>query len=270
MSTQLGRTAMLIGLAVAANAALTLCATAAAAHSTGETGHSSKQGSTCNACHSGGVPPAVRFTGPDTVAAGETATYRFEVQSMGAAQHAAGFNVAASGGGLGIIDGQGEQFVAAVGELTHTMPKENVDMVAGWDFRWTAPAAPGAFTLFGAGNSVDRNGQNSGDRASTTTFVIHVGNETPTPTATAQPATPTTAATPRPSVGVTPTGGSGGCAGDCDGNHTVAVNEAVAAVGVALGTLSIDACRAADLDGDGRVGINELVAAITNELDGCR
>src|SRR5262245_57865934 len=181
MRTQLERMAMLIRLAVAANAALTLCATAAAAHSTGETGHSGRQRITCNACHNGGMPPAVRFTGRDTVAAGDTATYRFEVESMGAAQHAAGFNVAASGGGLGVIDGQGEQFVAAVGELTHTMPKENIDMVAGWDFRWTAPAAPGAFTLFGAGNSVNLNFQDSGDRASTTTFVIDVVIETPTP-----------------------------------------------------------------------------------------
>jgi hypothetical protein len=268
MTKRLRRAARLVRLAVATSAAVTFSATAAAAHSTGETGHSGQQGSSCNACHSGGTAPAVRFTGPDTVAAGATATYRFEVHSMRAGQHAGGFNVAASGGGLGAIDGQAEQLVATVGELTHTMPKENVDMLAGWDFSWTAPLAPGAVTLFGAGNSVNRNGQNSGDRASTTTFAIEVVDATATPTATAQPSTPTFTATPPP--GVTPTGGSGACVGDCDGSHVVAVNELVAGVGVALGTLPVDACRAADIDGDGRVGINELVAAVTNALDGCR
>jgi hypothetical protein len=237
-----------------------LYAAPSSAHSTGEIGHSGKQGATCNACHSGGSAPAVRFIGPDTIGAGETATFRFEAQSMRAAQRAAGFNVAASGGTLGAIDGQDEQFI--VGELTHTMPNANVDMVAGWDFSWTAPAAPGAFTLFGAGNSVNRNGLNTGDRASTATFAIEVVDVTATPTATSLPATPTT--TPPPTVG------SGSCVGDCDGSRAVAVNELVAGVGVALGSLPIDACRADDIDSDGHVGINELVAAVTNALEGCR
>ena len=90
----------------------------AQAHSTGETGHSGKQGPTCNDCHSGGVSPAVRFTGPTELGVGETGTYRFEVTSMATSQRAAGFNVAASDGGLDVLPDEGEQLVAADGELT--------------------------------------------------------------------------------------------------------------------------------------------------------
>jgi len=259
----------------AAAAAVLLCATAAAAHSTGETGHSGKQRSTCNECHSGGTAPDVRFSGPQSVTAGDIVTYRFEVQSMRGAQRAAGFNVAVSDGSLDVASDEDEQLI--LDELTHTMPKINSDMIAAWEFRWTAPLAPGAVTLFGAGNSVNRNGQDTGDRASVTTLVVAVVEATATPTATALPATPTLTTTPTPastqtapgSAGPSPTGGAARCVGDCDDSRSVAVNELVAGVGIALGTQSIDACRADDSNGDGHVSINEVIAAVANALDGC-
>ncbi len=234
------------------------------AHSTGETLHSGKQGSTCAACHAGGVTPAVQFIGPAAVEVGESAMYRFEVQSMAAKQIAAGFDVAASGGVLGTLPDQREQLIPVPGstaELTHTQPKSNVDMVAEWDFTWTAPPTPGTYTLFGAGNSVNLNGLPTGDRSDTATFhVVVSGGAAPTPTA-----TPLPTGTP-PGVR---TGPSGPCIGDCNGDGTVTVDELITGVNIALGTLSIDACSALDENRDGTVEINELVAAVASALAGC-
>jgi hypothetical protein len=243
---------------------------------TGETLHSGKQGATCSACHSGGVAPTVLFMGPSTVAVGATATYVFEVQSMATKQRAAGLNVADSDGTLGVLPQQGEQLIG--GELTHTVPKNNVDQVADWDFTWTAPAAPGAYTLFGAGNSVNLNGQSTGDRASATTFdIMVVGADPPTPTPTATPlpptATPAPTDTPTRPAGDTPTvippGSPLPCVGDCGGDGTVEVNELITGVNIALGNLPVSACPVFDANGDDLVGINELIAAVNNALSGC-
>ena len=59
------------------------------------------------------------------------------------------------------------------------------------------------------------------------------------------------------------------CVGDCNGNGTVAINELILGVNIALGSASIDECTAFDENGNGMVGINELVAAVNNALDGC-
>jgi len=59
------------------------------------------------------------------------------------------------------------------------------------------------------------------------------------------------------------------CAGDCDGNATVLVNELVVGVRIALGELAADACGAVDRDGDGSVSIAELIGAVGALLNGC-
>ena len=174
-----------------------LRAAPAGANSNGITGASGKQGITCTSCHSGGLPPEVRFIGPGTVAPGALATFRFEVQSIAPNQRRAGFNVASSEGRLDVVPDQGARRTQN-NELTHTDPKQNVDMLAGWDFTWTAPDTPGVYTLFGAGNSVNFNGQSSGDRSATTTLEVAVAVDTPTPTATPQPPTPTITPTRSP------------------------------------------------------------------------
>ncbi|MBX3026225.1 FG-GAP repeat protein [bacterium] len=81
---------------------------------------------------------------------------------------------------------------------------------------------------------------------------------------------PTRTPTPSPTVtpSATPTRPPA-CAGDCDGDGAVAVNELVAAVGIALGNLPLATCAAADGDGDGAVAINELIAAVNTALAGC-
>lgn len=59
------------------------------------------------------------------------------------------------------------------------------------------------------------------------------------------------------------------CAGDCDGDGAVTINELITGVNIALGTTSVAQCTAFDTDGDGLVAINELIAAVARALDGC-
>lgn len=59
------------------------------------------------------------------------------------------------------------------------------------------------------------------------------------------------------------------CAGDCDGNGRVTVDELVKGVNIALETGELSTCVAGDRDGNGRVTVDELVAAVTGLLAGC-
>lgn len=59
------------------------------------------------------------------------------------------------------------------------------------------------------------------------------------------------------------------CAGDCNFDGVVQINELVLGVNVALNILPVDQCEAYDANGDGMVGINELIAAVNNALSGC-
>ena len=58
------------------------------------------------------------------------------------------------------------------------------------------------------------------------------------------------------------------CAGDCNGDGHVTIDELVTGVRLALG--STDAvCRAIDVTGEGQVAISELIAAVASALNGC-
>ena len=59
------------------------------------------------------------------------------------------------------------------------------------------------------------------------------------------------------------------CAGDCDANGTVGVNELIRGINIALGNAPATNCAAFDGDSSGTVGINELVAAVNSALRGC-
>jgi len=201
----------------------------------------------------------VRFDGPTAVEPGAQATYTFTVTSQNPrGQTQAGFDVAASDGTLGILPDQQEQICSTLkqpsgsfatcpnlanvpietgAEITHTGPKDNnSDGEASWQFTWTAPTTPGMYTLFGAGNSTNADTTDEGDDGAVAVLMITVG---------------------------------AACAGDCDGDGTVSVNELVLAVNIALGALPVTDCQAADTDGDGIVSITELVAAVNKALNGC-
>lgn len=169
--------------------------TLAFAFSGGVTGVSGRQGSTCTACHFGGAVPAVAIEGPERLAPGETAAFRFVVTSNGASQVAAGFNVAASNGILVVVAPDSQKSGA---ELTHTRPQANVEGRATWDFAWQAPEVPGSYRLFAAGNSVNLNGSTDGDNARATFRDIDVSAPASTPTPSPSPA-PASTPTPSPS-----------------------------------------------------------------------
>jgi hypothetical protein len=81
----------------------------------------------------------------------------------------------------------------------------------------------------------------------------------PTPT----PDAPTPTASPTP----TATTAFPACAGDCDGNGVVAVNELILGVRSALEAEIL--CPACDRNSDGVVAISELVGAVNAALSGC-
>jgi photosystem II stability/assembly factor-like uncharacterized protein len=87
---------------------------------------------------------------------------------------------------------------------------------------------------------------------------IEIDGEVPTPIATATPI-PTSTPTMVPIA----------CAGDCNGNGTVTINELILAVGITLGRNDLSACAAVDTSGNGTVTINELIAAVNRSLNGC-
>ena len=65
------------------------------------------------------------------------------------------------------------------------------------------------------------------------------------------------------------TAASAQCVGDCSGDGTVAINELITGVNIALGSAALDTCPAFDADADGGVAINELIAAVGALLNGC-
>jgi cysteine-rich repeat protein len=95
---------------------------------------------------------------------------------------------------------------------------------------------------------------------------------TATPTITqTPPATATRTASPMASETpvATPTEPSAACAGDCDGDGSVAINELITGVGIALDSQGLGVCPSFDPSGNGEVEINELIASVNAALNGC-
>lgn len=243
-------------LRAAARAALllSLCAGSAStgfANSDGVIGASGKNsGFYCRNCHAGGTVPTVAFEGPTVMGPGAIATFKFTVKSHSDAQVVAGLDVAASGGVLGLVEGQGTRL--QLNEVTHSRPKENdPNGEAVFQLTWRAPTAPGTYTLFGAATSANGNGERSGDAAARTTHAIVVGDNIPTPTPTSTPSPPR-------------------CPGDCDASGEVTVDEIITGVNVALGFVPLPSCPVFDHDGDGAVTVDEILRAVNSALNGCR
>lgn len=210
----------------------------------------------CTDCHDaqGAPTPGIAIVGPTTVDPAAHVIYQVVVTSMGPSQLGAGFNFAASGGDVAVGDDTGVRRANNPEmrrfELTHTGPRENdANGQAAWSVVWIAPDTPGRYTLFAAGNSVNLNNESTGDASNFTILTVQVGGADPTPTPTATPLA--------------------GCGGDCNGDGTVAINELISGVNIALGAAPVASCEAMDATGDGTVAINELVAAVANALDGC-
>jgi hypothetical protein len=94
-----------------------------------------------------------------------------------------------------------------------------------------------------------------------------VRTPTPTPSATVHSsATPTPPSSPTPSRSTTPTGS---CAGDCNGDGQVTVDEILAMVNIALGNAAVTTCEAGDANHDGMITVDEILTAVDNALNGC-
>lgn len=153
---------------------LGLSAPAPWASSTGIVGFSgnpaTSNGNYCNICHYGGPGPQVAISGPTQVQPGSSHTYVLRIAEGG--ETAGGLNVSVSEGSLTAID-SGTKLVN--GEITHVSPRlidPSGNVV--FRFKWTAPLSAGSVTLYGAANSVDLNGQPSGDRSTKVSRTITV------------------------------------------------------------------------------------------------
>ncbi len=59
------------------------------------------------------------------------------------------------------------------------------------------------------------------------------------------------------------------CSGDCDGNGTVAVNELITMLNIALGNTALSTCIAGDVNHSDGITISEIIQAVSFALNGC-
>ena len=93
-----------------------------------------------------------------------------------------------------------------------------------------------------------------------------IGN-TPTPTATPIALATLTSTSAPPTQSATPSGNS--CAGDCNNDHAVTVDEVLVLLTISLGTANISTCGAGDVNDDGQITIDEILAAVNTARNGC-
>jgi hypothetical protein len=111
-------------------------------------------------CHEGGVAPMVQLSGPSRVAPGQRVEMTFTVR--GGQEVAAGCDIATTDGVLAPAD---RALRAQAGELTHAFePTPYQDGAAIFHFLFQAPDHEGTVTIHAAGNSVDGNQLQTGDR----------------------------------------------------------------------------------------------------------
>ncbi|MFI5397852.1 MAG: hypothetical protein ACHQ9S_20130 [Candidatus Binatia bacterium] len=60
-----------------------------------------------------------------------------------------------------------------------------------------------------------------------------------------------------------------GCAGDCNDDGQVTVDEIITLANIALGNTPVADCHAGDLNHDGQVTVDEILTAVNNALSGC-
>ncbi len=169
-------------LGVGAVALVVLSAAPALANQTGINGRSGKyNGRFCITCHTGGsYATSISISGPQSVAAGQRASYLVRVSTNGL-NGAVGFNAAVERQGGATIpndpaqdphdDDDGTLFAIEAGtqlltgEVTHTAPRpvDSLDPTAiSFAFAWE-PHEAGAYTLYAAGNAVDLTGTDQND-----------------------------------------------------------------------------------------------------------
>jgi len=111
--------------------------------------------------------------------------------------------------------------------------------------------------------------------ASATPSATVAATSSPTATRTApssptNPPPPTASATPTVTLSANPTPTATGapCAGDCNDDHVVSIDELITGVNIALGSLPVDACPAFE-NAQGEVDIAQLIKGVSGALNGC-
>jgi uncharacterized protein (TIGR03382 family) len=159
---------------------LTVCLLSAPAHANavGTTGYSGKSNMTCitSGCHSGGPTPTVELSGPTSLAAGATGQYTLIIR--GGAGVRGGMNVAVDNTAASLE--AGSSLRKERNELTHRAPKAFSNGEVRFDFSMVAPPSAGTVKIFGAGNSVNGNGVETGDGSAITSVTVNItGNNEP-------------------------------------------------------------------------------------------
>ena len=136
----------------------------------------------CGGCHGGGQPPVIELEGARTVTPSVTVMMQLVITSTAPlVQTHAGYNISVldgnfeKAGTLQSVNGKSQVFD---GELVHTAPLANQDGASTFEFEWTAPATPGTYTLYYAGNSVNLDGGTGGDQSANSSAEITVANPT--------------------------------------------------------------------------------------------
>ncbi|MEL6759037.1 MAG: choice-of-anchor V domain-containing protein, partial [Myxococcota bacterium] len=174
--------------------AFALCTTpllsAAHASQTGISGRSGKYTRSCQSCHTGGdFEVAIGLSGPIVLFTNQRGTYTVTITTNGTA-NAAGFNAAVENqAGASVTndpdtdprdDDDGTLFALELGtqlqlgEVTHTAPRDTDESgTAQFRFDW-APNEPGRYTIYAAGNAVDKAGTAQNDQSSLLTDTVQV------------------------------------------------------------------------------------------------
>ncbi|WP_224242374.1 MXAN_6652 family MXYO-CTERM-anchored protein [Hyalangium gracile] len=148
----------------------------ALATSTGITGQSGKDGTTCNTCHRGGAIPTVALEGPATLEPGATGQYTFIIQ--GGAAKTGGLNIAVDNAEASLQAGATGMKKLGT-ELTHSAAQPFTAGELRFSFTLVAPAKDVTLKLFAAGNSSNGDLGSDGDRAAATQLSVTVGKGTP-------------------------------------------------------------------------------------------
>lgn len=156
--------------AVAGVLSACLLSAPAFAFGNGAVGYSGKSNPTCTMCHSGGSAPTVELTGPTSLAAGATGQYKLTI--TGGPGLKGGMNVAVDDTAASLEPGTDTR--KQTNELTHKAAKPASGGSITFDFTMVAPPSAGTVKLFAAGNSVNGDGNQTGDLSATTTLSVTV------------------------------------------------------------------------------------------------
>jgi hypothetical protein len=146
-----------------------------------DTGRSSKTaGQTCNSnCHSPtGSAPTVALTGPATLAAGATGSFTLTLTANAAPNTQSGCDIATSSAQAALAVTTANLTLSS-GELVQKTPLAFTNGTATYDFKITAPATAGSFTVYAYGMATNGSGTGGDNGKAATPLVVNVTGGAP-------------------------------------------------------------------------------------------